>query len=118
MKIIALNPKTGLYFNGTNFTGKTPQDAIALHPGTKAEDFRFAWACPVEIVKFEDDPYEAARKHVYDAFPKRRFLVINGAGRALFRVCYIPEGNLPVYVHHNGRDVPVLFKNGQLHLDV
>jgi hypothetical protein len=57
-KLVAHNPQTGRYFNGTNFDGIKSQ-ALALRPGTTAEDFRWSWACPVEIVELievEDVP--------------------------------------------------------------
>jgi len=40
---------TGLYFNGRAFEAKTAAEALALRPGTKAEDFRHSWSCEVEI---------------------------------------------------------------------
>jgi hypothetical protein len=49
MKLVAKNPITGLYFNGVNFTEKSAKNAIALRPGTTAEDFSLMWTCDVVI---------------------------------------------------------------------
>tara|TARA_R110000868_G_scaffold166915_1_gene401125 strand:+ start:254 stop:730 length:477 start_codon:yes stop_codon:yes gene_type:complete len=48
-KLVAKCTTTGLYFNGTNFDAATAADAIALRPGTVADDFKLSWSCPVKI---------------------------------------------------------------------
>lgn len=48
-KLVARALLTGLYFDGTAFNAKTPEEALELHPGTTAADFAHAWSGEVAV---------------------------------------------------------------------
>lgn len=51
-KLIARTAGTENYFNGTNFSA-TRENALALRPGTTAQDFAIMWQNPVEVIESE-----------------------------------------------------------------
>lgn len=77
--LVAKNPATGLYFNGRAFES-TKEQALALRPGAKPEDFKLMWQCPVEIeVRREGDQYKEdylrALREGRDAYHQARLFV-------------------------------------------
>lgn len=50
-KLIARDVKSGLYFDGKAFEALSPESAIALRPGTSADDFKLVWAGKIDVVE-------------------------------------------------------------------
>lgn len=52
-KLIARDVKSGLYFDGKAFEALSPDAAIALRPGTNADDFKLIWAGKIDVVDMD-----------------------------------------------------------------
>lgn len=55
---ILRNPKTGLFFNGTNFSEENANKAVRFDSAPSAEAVKLVWACPVQVVAITAEQIE------------------------------------------------------------
>lgn len=62
---VALNSKTGLFYDGTNFSGKTILDAFHLEKAVTKENIGIIWDGPIEIINLDKDIHVVKIHEVY-----------------------------------------------------
>ena len=135
-KLIAKCVATGLYFDGTAFAACSPEHALALRPGTTAEDFKYSWGGAVDVVEAAEgrkslaqrihsgelDKYGAARVHVIERNRdgQKSFCIRTpDKGRYISRVVKLESrgSNPSAFVNYLGTQISVVWSGGELAID-
>ncbi len=127
--LIARCISTGLYFNGRAFEESDANKALALRPGTTADDFKLAWAAPVEIVTHgpslaqridsgEIDRSKAARLYVIERHREgqKSFTIRTMDGKYISRIVHLEQSgpSRSAWIKFQGTEVALVWSNGEL----
>lgn len=146
-KLVARNPKTGRYFDGTNFDN-IESNALALRPGTTAEHFRLSWSGPVEVIEIgapleaaqekpsyalrihrgEFDKYGAAKTYIHEnggvsktGKSYKSYSVRVAAGKYVSRKINVPATSRPgqseAWISYHSNQCAVVWSGGELATD-
>jgi len=132
-KLVAKCTTTGLYFNGTNFSAVTAAGAMALRPGTVANDFKLSWSAPVEIETTDADSLamrihkgeitrdRAAKEYIIRTqreTGQKSFTIRTPQGDYIGRRVTVPARHHDAaFVKWNGSEIAVVWSRGELAID-